>query len=249
MISAIVLTRNEENNIIDCLESITWCDEIIVVDDSSVDRTLQVIKNFNPRVKIFQHNLKGDFSAQRNFGLSKARGEWILFIDADERLSNGLRGEIMDYVSSKNKNYGGFYVERKDVIWGKELKHGETGNISLLRFARKNAGVWHGKVHEAWDIKGETGNFRMLLYHYPHQSIREFLMEINFYTDVRAKELYDRGEKVNFLKIILHPLLKFKINYFLKLGFLDGVEGLIFALMMSFHSFLVRAKLWTLSSR
>lgn len=245
MISIIILTKNEENNIVDCLESVDWCDEIIVIDDFSTDRTLQVIKNFNRRVKIFQHELRGDFSAQRNFGLSKARGGWVLFVDADERLSNGLKGEIMDYASFKNKNYNGFYMQRKDIIWGKELQHGEVGNIKLLRFGKKNAGIWRGKVHEVWEISGRLGNFKMPLLHYPHQTVGNFLREINYYTDLRAKELCDRGESVSFLKIILYPVLKFKINYFLKLGFLDGIEGLVFALMMSFHSFLVRAKLWT----
>ncbi|MCL6096820.1 MAG: glycosyltransferase family 2 protein [Patescibacteria group bacterium] len=245
MVSAIILAKNEENNIVDCLESIDWCDEIIVIDDFSTDRTLEVIKNFNRRVKIFQHELGGDFSAQRNFGLSKARGEWVLFVDADERLSNGLKGEIMDYVSLKNKNYDGCYMQRKDIIWGKELQHGEVGNIKILRFGKKNAGIWRGKVHEIWEISGSLGNFKMPLLHYPHQSIGSFLREINYYTDLRAKELYDSGIRTDFYQIILYPIAKFILNYFINRGFLDGIEGLVFAIMMSFHSFLVRAKLWT----
>ncbi len=249
MITAVVLTKNEENNIVDCLESISWCQEIIVIDDYSADRTLGVIKNFNPRVKIFQRELQGDFSAQRNLGLSKAKGEWILFIDADERLSNGLRGEMMDYVSSKNKTYNGFYVRRKDTIWGKELNHGEVGNIKLLRFAAKGKGKWEGKVHEVWNVKGSTGCFKMPLFHYPHQAVSHFLKEINYYTDLRAKELYDRGVRTNLYQIILYPKAKFFLNYFLRLGFLDGIEGLVFAIMMSFHSFLVRAKLWTYANK
>lgn len=249
MISVVILTKNEETNIVDCLESIAWCDEIIVVDDFSTDRTLQVIKNFNPRVKIFQHELQEDFSAQRNFGLSKAKGEWILFVDADERPSNSLKGEIMDCVSSKNIEFSGFYIKRRDILWGKELKHGETGNIKLLRFAKKNTGVWHGRVHEVWKISGNLGNFKMPLLHYPHQTIGNFLREINYYTDLRAKELYDSGIRTNFYKIVLYPKAKFFLNYFLKLGFLDGVEGLVFAIMMSFHSFLVRAKLWAYKSK
>ncbi len=249
MITAVVLTKNEENNIVDCLESIAWCDEIIVVDDYSTDRTLEIIKNFDSRTKILQHELGGDFSAQRNFGLSKARGEWILFLDADERLSNGLKGEIMDFLKSQDKEYAGFYIQRKDIVWSKELKHGETGNIKLLRFGKKNSGIWHGKVHEAWKINGNLGNFKMPLLHYPHQTIGSFLREINYYTDLRAKELYDNGVRTNVYQIVFYPKAKFLLNYFLKLGFLDGIEGLIFAIMMSLHSFLVRAKLWTYASK
>ena len=175
MISAVILTKNEENKIVDCLESVDWCDEIIIIDDFSTDRTLQVVRNFNSRVKIFQHDLNGDFSSQRNFGLLKAKGEWILFIDADERLSNGLKGEIMDFVSLDNKNNVGFYLQRKDFIWNKELKHGEAGNIKLLRFAKKDSGTWEGKVHEVWKIYGNLADFSMPLLHYPHQSIADFL--------------------------------------------------------------------------
>jgi glycosyltransferase involved in cell wall biosynthesis len=245
MISAVILTKNEETNIIDCLESIAWCDEIIILDDYSTDRTLQVIKNFNSRIKIFQRSLNNDFSAQRNYGLSKTKEGWVLFIDADERLSNGLSGEIKDFIKQKETDVNGLYIERKDIVWGKELKYGESGNIKLLRFAKKDAGKWHGRVHEVWEIKGRLGNFKMPLMHYPHQSISDFLREINYYTDLRAKELYDSGVKTNFYQIILYPKAKFFLNYFLKLGFLDGIEGLVFAITMSFHSFLVRAKLWT----
>jgi len=244
MISVVVLTKNEEVNIVDCLESIAWCDEIVIIDDYSTDRTLQIIKNFNPRVKIFQHELKMDFSAQRNFGLSKAKGDWILFVDADERPSNSLKGEIMDYVSSKNTEYAGFSIQRRDIMWGKELKHGEAGSIRLIRFGKKNSGSWFGKVHEDWQISGKIGEFNTQLLHYPHQTIAEFLKEINYYTDLRAKELYDSGIRTNFFQIILYPKAKFILNYFFKLGILDGIEGLVFAMLMSFHSFLVRAKLW-----
>ena len=249
MISVVILTKNEEANIIDCLESIAWCDEIIIVDDYSTDRTLDIIRNFNPRVKIFQRSLDNDFSAQRKYALSKAREDWVLFVDADERLSNGLGGEIRDFLKQKESNINGFYVQRKDIVWGKELKHGESGNIKLLRFAKKNAGVWHGKVHEVWEVKGILGNFKMPLLHYPHQGIGNFLKEINYYTDLRAKELYDSGIRTNLFQIIAYPKAKFILNYFLKLGFLDGIEGLVFAIMMSFHSFLVRAKLWSYANK
>jgi len=249
MISVVILTKNEEANIVDCLESVAWCDEIIILDDYSTDRTLQVIKNFNSRVKIFQRSLNNDFSAQRNYALSKAKNNWVLFIDADERLSNGLSGEIKDFLEQKEADVNGFYVKRKDIIWGKELRHGETGNIKLLRFAKKGSGVWKGKVHEVWQIRGILGNFKMPLLHYPHQNIYNFLREINYYTDLRAKELYDNGIRSNFYQIIFYPKAKFLLNYFLKLGFLDGIEGLVFAIIMSFHSFLVRAKLWTYANK
>ncbi|MEK7502101.1 MAG: glycosyltransferase family 2 protein, partial [Patescibacteria group bacterium] len=191
MISAVVLTKNEEKNIVDCLESLSWCDEIIVVDDNSEDRTAEISKKFS--AKVFIRNLNSDFSKQRNFGLEKASGDWILFVDADERVTPLLRKEIIQSTNNPINQYDGFYIKRKDFMWEKELKYGETGNVVLLRLARENKGEWEGKVHEEWKVKGSVGEFKNSILHYPHPTISEFLKEINYYTDIRAKELFEKG--------------------------------------------------------
>ncbi len=250
MISAVILTKNEEKNILDCLESVSWVDEIIIIDDYSTDLTESVVKQFvkNRKIRFFKRRLENDFSAQRNFGLEKTRYDWALFVDADERVTASLREEINSILinGTNNLKTSGFYVPRLDVVWGKILKHGETGNIKLIRFARKNSGKWKGKVHEVWEVKGQISELENHLLHYPHQTVSEFLREINFYTTIRARELFDSGIKVGAKEIILYPKLKFIVNYLFKLGFLDGIEGLVYAILMSFHSFLVRAKLWIL---
>ncbi len=245
MISAVILTKNEEENIVDCLDTLFWCDEIVVVDDYSEDRTIEIIKNSKSKIKVFKRALDGDFSAQRNFGLKKAEGEWILFVDADERVSEALISELSTF-NFQLSTFNGFYVKRRDFMWRKELKHGETGSIKLLRFAKKDGGEWGGRVHEEWRVKGEIGELKNPLFHYPHQTISEFLREINFYTDIRSMELFEKKIKPNFLSIIAYAKGKFIQDYFIKLGFLDGLPGFIFALMMSFHSFLVRGKVWQL---
>lgn len=249
MISVIVLTKNEEKNILDCLETISWADEIIVVDDNSEDRTVEIVENLKLKnLKIIKSELHGDFSAQRNFAISKAANEWVLFIDADERVAPELRREINDFLIEEKNNpeFDGMYIRRKDILWGKLLKYGETGNIKLLRLARKKSGKWQGKIHEKWTVKGNIDSFSNYILHFPHQTISEFLKEINFYTTIRAAELYDNGVKTSLPQIIFYPKAKFLVNYFLKLGFLDGLEGLVFAIIMSLHSFLVRGKLWLL---
>ncbi|MEK7450742.1 MAG: glycosyltransferase family 2 protein [Patescibacteria group bacterium] len=246
MISAVVLTRNEENSIIDCLESMGWCDEIIVVDDFSQDRTIEIIGGLrNKKISVFKRALNKDYSKQRNFGLSKTSYEWILFVDADERVSPFLRDEILKATSTRSK-YDGYLIRRRDILWGKELRYGELGDVKLLRLAKKGKGEWSGRVHEEWEIRGAVGQLNSSLIHYPHQTITEFLREINFYTDIRAKELFDNGTRVSWLSILLYPKAKFILNYFLRLGFLDGIQGLIVVIFMSFHSFLVRSKLWKL---
>ena len=244
MISVVVLTKNEEKNVAECVAGLSWCDEVIVVDDHSTDKTVEIATKAG--ASVFVHPLNNDFAAQRNFGLEKAKGEWVLFIDADERVSQPLWYEIMEYTNNPINGYVGFFLKRTDVMWGTALRHGETGNITLLRLAKKDSGEWRGSVHETWKVKGKTLVLRNALMHYPHQTVGEFLKEINFYTDLRARELFTHKAKVSWWSIILYPKAKFFINYFVKVGFVDGLPGLVFAIMMSFHSFLVRGKLWIL---
>lgn len=248
MLTGVILVKNEENNIVDAVESLNFCDQILIIDDDSTDRTqeiLKVLRYQHKHLKVFSRELNADFSSQRNFALSKSENEWVLFLDADERLTTDLRKEIQDAVRVREVN--GFFVKRNDFMWGKELKHGETGDIWLLRLGKKSQGRWEGKVHERWEIKGKTQKLGSTISHYPHQSLTQFLKEINFYTSLRAKELYKEGKKANAVSVILYPKAKFFINYFIKAGFLDGVPGFVVNVLMSFHSFLVRGKLWQLS--
>lgn len=244
MISAVILTKNEEKNIEACLENLSWCDEVIVIDDESKDKTVDLAKKKSARVYI--RALEDDFALQRNFGLEKAKGDWVLFVDADERVSQALWYEIMAKLNTPFSPYDGYFLKREDVIWGKKLRYGETGNIKILRLAKKNAGKWSGKVHEVWNVKGKTEVLQNSLTHYPHQTIKEFLHEINYYSDLRAQELQKKKVQVSWFTILLYPKAKFILNYVVKRGFLDGLPGFIFALMMSLHSFLVRGKLWLL---
>lgn len=245
MISAIILTKNETQNIEKCIKSVSWCDEIVVIDDISSDKTLEIAKKH--KVKIYSHPLNNNFSSQRNFGISKSKNEWMLFIDADEIVADALAYEISNVIQLNDQNlktFNGFYIKRVDFMWGKELKYGETGNIRLLRLARKDAGLWEGMAHERWQIEDPVGKLVNPLQHFPHKTLSKFLEKINFYTDIRAMELKQQNTKVYVWSIIAYPLCKFVINYFLKKGFMDGIHGLVFALVMSFHSFLVRGKLW-----
>ena len=244
MISVVILTKNEEENIARCLESVRWCNEIIIVDDNSTDRTIEIAKKY--KTAIYSRTLNNDFSSQRNFGLSKCKNEWMLFLDSDEVISDPLVYEMQNAISLKDqnlRNFNGFYLRRSDFMWGKRLEHGET-NIKLLRLGRKGTGIWKGMAHERWNIEGLVGNLINPILHYPHRNLEEFLREINFYTDIRAKELKDKNVKVFFWSILLYPIGKFLVNYFIRGGFLDGIHGLVIAITMSFHSFLVRGKLW-----
>lgn len=242
-ISAVVLAKNEQARIGTCLQSLSWCDERIVIDDNSTDKTISIAKKYGATV--YTRSLDSDFAAQRNFALTKAKNEWVLFIDADEQVPSALAKEIA-FAMQTTKD--GFYLKRHDTLWGKTLTHGEQ-SAAFLRLARKGKGKWVGKVHETWKIQKNTHLLQHPLLHFPHQTLAAFLEEINVYSTIRAKELYQKGETANWLSILFHTKGKFIQDYFIRLGFLDGIEGFIVALLMSFHAFLVRGKLWQLTNK
>ncbi len=242
MISAVILTKDEEKNLQECLESVKWCDEVILIDDNSTDRTLEIAKKFG--AKVFTHSLNNDFAAQRNFGLEKVMGEWVLFVDADERISPDLKKEIMETIKKNNVN--GFYLKRQDFFGGRALKYGETANVRLLRLGRKGKGEWQREVHEVWDIKGNINELKNPLLHSPHQTLSDFIDHVNFHSTLHAQALKKEGVKPSLWRIIFYPKAKFIQNYIFRFGFLDGTQGIIVALMMSFHSFLANSKLYFL---
>lgn len=247
-ISAVVLTHNESDNIEKCLQSVNFADEIIFIDNS-IDNTIEKAKKIvsQKKLRIYNNAERQDFAALRNFGLSKAKNDWVLFVDADEAVSQKLQNEITEKIT--NPSISGYYLIRRDLFLGRWLKYGETGNIRLLKLARKNGGIWQRKVHETWRISGLTATLDNELLHYPHPTIAEFLSRINRWTTLDAKVFYKERKQVSIFSIFLYPLGKFILNYLLRLGFLDGMQGLIFALMMGFHSFLTRAKLYLLINK
>lgn len=246
-LTAVVLTKNEENIIEGCLKSLSFADEIIVVDDSSTDRTREIAKRLG--AKVFKRDLEDDFASQRNYGLEKSGNDWVLFVDADEKVSKNLSKEIGKVIQDKKGGFLAYYIQRIDVVFGKKLKHGETGNIKLLRLAKKNVGKWKREVHEVWDVKGEAGYLVNPIYHYPHRTMRNYVENINYWSRLHAQANYKEGKKSSLFKIIFYPFAKFMNNWILKLGFLDGTVGTIVALMMSFHSFLAWGELWLLQKR
>jgi len=250
-LSAIVLTKDEE--LTDTLESLSFCEEIIIIKDENSKFQASNYKQIqSTNVKVFKHNLADDFAGQRNYGLSKAKNEWVLFVDADERVSGALASEVSGilYLVYPRPELGskagisGYYIKRRDYIWGKEIKHGEAGNMKLIRLAKRNAGLWRRSVHEYWDIKGEVGELKNPLIHHPHQTLREFIEHLNYFSSLHAEENKKEGKASNIFKIILWPKLKFFYNYFIRLGFLDGTAGFVLVVMMSFHSFLAWSKQW-----
>lgn len=245
MISAIVLTHNSARTLEATLQSVSWCDEIIVIDDCSTDETGIIARRYSS--KFFRRALRDDFSAQRNYGIECASGEWILFVDADEIITSALKAEIQEAV--KHSTIDGYYLKRQDTMWGRTLSYGETSSVRLMRLARKGAGKWVRPVHEVWDVHGYTQTLTHPILHSPHPDVRRFLVDIEDYSTTNAEYLYEQNVRVHGLMILAYPIAKFVQNYIVRQGFRDKTAGMVIALMMSFHSFLTRAKLWVLWQR
>lgn len=242
MISAVILTKNEEDNIEDCIKSLRFCDEVVVIDDESSDSTIKLAESLGAIV--YEHPLDNDFAAQHNYGAQKAKNKWILSIDADERVSRDLAIEITQIVNDLILPYSGFSMKRIDEMWGKRILHGECGNIRLLRLVKKGSGEWRRAVHETYVSKEKTYELKNPLMHYPHQTLREFIADVDRMSTIHAKANNAEKKQSNIFKIVFFPPLKFIWNYFFKLGFKDGTQGFMIAAVMSFHSYLAWSKLW-----
>ncbi len=241
-ISAVVITRNEEQNIKNCLTGLKFCDEVIVIDDYSEDKTAAIAKQMG--AKVLFRSLNEDFSGQRNFGLSKAKSKWVLFVDADEIITPELQKEILQKTGKQVNYTSGYFFKRTDYIWGTEVKHGEVGDVRLLRLAKRNAGRWDRFVHEHWHVIGNIEDMNNPIKHYPHPTVAEFLREVNHRSTLHALANKKEGKTSNLFIVVFYPLYKFIYGFFLRAGFLDGMVGFVVAVIMSLHSFLSWSKLW-----
>lgn len=187
-----------------------------------------------------------DFAAARNAALAKAKTEWVLFLDSDEKLTPALENEISSIVHRPSSIYNAYSLKRLDTFLGRELHHGETGHSRFIRLARHDFGQWVRPVHEVWTGQGKVGQLMNPILHTPHPTISSFLAKINHYSTIEAQYRYGQRIRSSLFKIAFYPLAKFILNYLLRLGFLDGAPGLIMALMMSFHSYLTWTKLYIL---
>lgn len=243
-ISCIVITHNESENIRRCLESVSWADEIVVVDSESRDDTKEIASEFTHKV----YDLKWEgFGPAKEFARSKAAGDWILSVDADEIVSEKLRDEIQSIAESED-SLDGYYIPRRSNFLGRWIKHGGWYPDWVLRLFRKNKGRFTNRlVHEEVTVSGQTGLLRNDLLHYTDPDFDHYLKKLNHYTSLDARQLHQEGKGAKLTDILLRPPVTFLNMYFLRKGFLDGVHGLILALSSAFHVFSKYVKLWHLS--
>jgi glycosyltransferase involved in cell wall biosynthesis len=244
-LSAVIVTFNEEENIRDCLESVKGLvDEIVVVDSGSKDRTCEICKEYTERV--IYHKWSGHVN-QKNYAISLAKGEWVLCLDADERVSDDLAKEIQNLIQGSLNIFDGYYIPRKVYYLGRWISHCGWYPDYKLRLFRKGKGIWTGvDPHDRVSLNGRKAYLTNPLLHFPYKSIYHHIEKINNYTTIIAKEKYQMGRKSNLTDILFKPPLTFIKKYLLKGGFREGIPGFLISILSSYYVFLKYGKLWEL---
>jgi glycosyltransferase involved in cell wall biosynthesis len=245
-ISAIVITFNEEENIADALQSLKWADEIIVVDSESTDRTVEIARLFTDKVIVRRWP---GYSAQKNFAQEQASHDWIFSLDADERVSEELAGEIERIKSAVELRASGFEVPRLANYLGRWIRHSGWYPDYKLRLYDRRVSRWQGDyVHESVKVDGKVERLKGDLLHFTVRSASEHHERIDRYTTLAAKQAHAQGKRVSIASLVFSPIATFIRSYFLKLGFLDGLHGLAIARFAAYYAFLKNLKLWEMRS-
>jgi len=238
-ISAVIITLNEEANIEDCLASVSWAREIVVVDARSTDRTREIALRFTPEVH--ERDWEG-YSEAKGFAMSKASSEWVLSLDADERVTPELRREIESLTAGPGVD--GYMVPIKPLFLGRWIKHsGWYPGYKLRLFRKDRAAMTNKKLHEGIRVEGEVGKLLNPLLHYAYPTVRSYFEKFSRYTDLAAGELHEQGKRAGAFDIITRPVFSFLKMYLFKLGFLDGLEGFVLCVFSSFYVFVKYVKL------
>lgn len=242
-IAVAIITFNEEKNIREALESVAWADEIILVDAFSGDKTVDLARPYTD--KIFQRSWSG-YVDQKNFALQKATHDWILSIDADERVSPQLREEILNWKTLDTQE-AGYQIPRRSFFLGKWIRHTGWYPDYQLRLFDRTKGKWQGgRVHESVNVTGKIGRLRGELLHYSYRSMSDYLKRLDRYSDLAARDYYDKNKKVNLLTLVFAPFLEFIKNYLIKQGFRDGYPGFVISACAAISVFFKYARLWEL---
>jgi glycosyltransferase involved in cell wall biosynthesis len=244
-VTVTVITRNEALNIGAALESVGWADESIVVDSESTDDTVAIARRFTDRV--FVRPFPG-YVAQKNFAAEQASHDWVLSLDADERVSPELAAEIKQTLAAEPAA-AGFRIPRVTFHFGRWIRSTDWYPDYQLRLYDKRRATWTGRlVHESVRAEGPVGQLRGEVQHYAYRDIAHHLQTMDRYTTLAAQQMYDDGRRASWIDILVTPRLTFFRNYILRGGFRDGMAGLVISAMNSYYVGLKFAKLWELCS-
>jgi len=244
-ISAIIIARSEEKMIGEALESVSFCDEIIVVDNGSIDKTKEIAEGKGAKVYEIKTN---DFSELRDFGLSKAENDWVLYLDADERVDDQLKGSIKDVVTSDTK-YAAYFLKRKNFYFGKH----QWPKIERLErlFKKEKLKEWKGKLHESPIVDGEVGRISEgFILHFTHRDLESMLNKTIEWSTQEALLRYNSGHpKMSWWRFPRVMLSAFFDSYIKQGGYKAGAAGVVESMYQAFSMFMTYAKLWELQNQ
>ena len=239
-LSVVVITRNEEESLRACLESAAFADEILVVDSYSTDGTIDLARECGARV--LQHEFV-NFSQQKNWAVSQAAHEWILVLDADERVTPGLREEVRRLLAGRPEA-DAYRIPRLNFFLGRPMRFGGWGFDRVTRLFRRHVRFKDVEVHEDVDLPGPLPRLRNGIEHHSFRSFDQYLKKMQVYSASGALQAYRQGRRATLDKILLRPPARFLRMYVLRLGFLEGMHGLIVSVLGAFSVYLKYARLW-----
>jgi len=242
-ISVILAVFNEEKNIEACLKTVkSWVDEIVIVDGSSSDKTVSLAKKYTKRIFVKDNPVM--FHKNKQYAIDQATGDWILYLDADERVEKDLRKEILEAIESGE--FDGYLIPRKNIIFGKWIKNSLWHPDYNLRLFKRGRGRLPCKsVHEQPEVKGKVGRLENYLLHYNYQAVSQFVRHINDRYSENDRDVFLKGGK----KIHWHDAIRFPVNdffstFFALKGYKDGLHGLVLSLLQAFSALVTFAKIW-----
>lgn len=230
-ISAVIIALNEEDRIEDALKScLEVADEIVMVDSHSTDKTVEIAKKYG--AKIFKKKFV-DYGSQKNFALQKTKNEWVLNLDADERVSDRLKDEILKLKKGIGVEADGFLFNRKTFYLGRWIKHSGWYPDRKLRLFKKEKSRWEGRIHERLILEGETSRLAGDILHFTYRDMTDHVQRLNRYSGMQAEDIVKNNKKLLYFRFLLLAPVTFLRFYIWKAGFLDGFPGLVIALVSS----------------
>lgn len=245
-LSAVIITFNEADRIADCIASLAFCDDIVVVDSHSTDATAQIAHDLGARVLLRPFD---GFRSQKQFAVEQARHDWVLCLDADERISQEL-AEAISTTRAAGFDAAGYRFARLSQYFGKFLRRGNAYPDRVLRLFDRRRGGWRGtrEVHEAASVDGPVRTLHGDLIHYPYRSLEQQLAKTQRYARMMAEHDHARGKRATVAKLVLSPAWRFWRGYVLRLGFLDGWHGLVYAYVRANYVRQKTIMLWMLQN-
>src|SRR3989344_3085447 len=237
-LSVVISAFNEEKKIEDCLKSASFADEIILIDNTSTDNTQEVSKKYTS--KIFTRENNSMLNINKNFGFSKAKNEWILSLDADERITPELAKEIQSSIINHKSSVVGYWIPRKNIIFGKWIEHTGWYPDYQLRFFKEGKGRFEEKhVHEMIKLEGESGKLKSPIIHYNYENVPQFLQKTLLYAENEADQIVEKGYKFIWQDSIRFPIKEFISRFFAREGYRNGLHGLVLSLLMAFYHLII----------